>query len=85
MRTILLGLTLLLFGTLTAQTNHSSSAKADSHFNLANEVSLLQSIRGNWFRADMANQWEYGIYNSVCILQNRICTNKSIRKQGQTR
>lgn len=81
MKTILLGIALLLSGTLTAQTNHSPSAKTDTHFNLANEASLLQSIRGNWFRADIANQWEYGIYDSICILQNRIYTNKSIRKQ----
>lgn len=84
MKTILLGIALLLSGTLAAQTNHSPSVKTDSSFNLANEASLLQSIRGNWFRADAANQWEYGIYDSVCILQNRIFTTKSIRKQGNS-
>lgn len=66
MRTILLGIALLLSGTLIAQTNTSPPS----------------SIRGNWFRTDIPNEWEYGIYDSVCILQNRIFTNKSINKQG---
>ena len=67
MRTILLSIALLLSGISTASSN---------------EVSLHQFIRGNWNRVDN-NQWEYGIYDSVCIIQNRMCTTKSIKKQGE--
>lgn len=81
MRTILLSFALLLCGASIAQNNNSFPAQtANSH--LTGETSPLQSIRGNWFRADIPNQWEYGIYDSVCIIQNRMFTNKSIYKQG---
>ena len=82
MKTILLSLTLLLSGISTAQTINDSPVKTAGNSHLANETSLLQSIRGNWFRADIPNQWEYGIYDSVCIIQNRMFTHKSIRKLG---
>ena len=81
MRTILLSFVLLLSGVLTAQTACSSPAQTADNTHITNETPLLQSIRGNWFRADIPNQWEYGIYDSVCIIQNRMFTNKSIHKR----
>ena len=44
----------------------------------------LETIKGNWYKADVTNQWEYGIYDSISIIQNRIFTNKSIRKKGKS-
>lgn len=82
MKTILLSLALLLSGISTAQNINDSPVKTAGNSHLTNETSLLQSIRGNWFRADIPNQWEYGIYDSVCIIQNRMFTHKSIRKLG---
>lgn len=85
MRTILLSITFLLSAILTAQTNNSSLDKTASGngSNLTNEASLLQAIRGNWFRADAPNEWEYGIYEPVCIMQNRMFVTKGISKQGE--
>lgn len=82
MKTILLSLALLLSGVSSAQILNSSPVQTTDSPHLTNATSLLQSIRGNWFRADSPNQWEYGIYDSVCIIQNRMFTNKSIHKQG---
>ena len=81
MRTILLSFVLLLSGVSTAQTVYSFPPQTADNMHITNETSLLQSIRGNWFRADIPNQWEYGIYDSVCIIQNRMFTNKSIHKR----
>ena len=39
-------------------------------------VSPLAAIKGNWFKADDLNTWEYGIYDSVTIMDNRIFTNE---------
>lgn len=44
----------------------------------------LETIKGNWYKADITNQWEYGIYDSISIVQNRIFINKSIRKKGKS-
>ena len=46
-------------------------------------VSPLAAIKGNWFKADDLNTWEYGIYDSVTIMDNRIFTNENIRKKGK--
>ena len=46
-------------------------------------VSPLAAIKGNWFKADDLNAWEYGIYDSVTIMDNRIFTNENIRKKGK--
>ena len=46
-------------------------------------VSPLATIKGNWFKADDLNAWEYGIYDSVTIMDNRIFTNENIRKKGK--
>ena len=46
-------------------------------------VSPLTAIKGNWFKADDLNTWEYGIYDSVTIMDNRIFTNENIRKKGK--
>lgn len=81
MRTILVSFALLLSVVSTAQTINSSLVQETVNSHLTSETSPLQSIRGNWFRADNPNQWEYGIYDSVCIIQNRIFTNRSIHKQ----
>ena len=81
MRTILVSFALLLSAVSTAQTINSSPVQETVNSHLTSETSPLQSIRGNWFRADNPNQWEYGIYDSVCIIQNRIFINKSIHKQ----
>ena len=42
------------------------------------------AIRGNWYRADISNRWEYGIYDSISIIHNRIFVNESIRKKGKS-
>lgn len=42
---------------------------------------LLKSIRGNWYRTNSPGNWEYGIYDSITIMQNRIYANKSIQKR----
>ncbi len=81
MRTILVSFALLLSAVSTAQTINSSPVQETANSHLTSETSPLQSIRGNWFRADNPNQWEYGIYDSISIIQNRIFTNRSIRKQ----
>lgn len=82
MKTILASFALLLSVVSTAQTINGSPAQTTGNAHFTNETSPLQSIRGNWFRADIPNQWEYGIYDSVCIIQNRMFTNKSIHKRG---
>ena len=45
--------------------------------------SPLESIKGNWFSATQPNTWEYGIYDSITILKNRIYKNENIRKKGK--
>lgn len=82
MKTILASFALLLSVVSTAQTINGSPVQTTGNAHFTNETSPLQSIRGNWFRADIPNQWEYGIYDSVCIIQNRMFTNKSIHKRG---
>lgn len=47
------------------------------------KISPLQEVKGNWYRADASNKWEYGVYDSVSIMNNRIFTNESIRKKGK--
>lgn len=47
------------------------------------KASPLKSIKGNWYSADHLNRWEYGIYDSICIIQNRFFTNESIRQKGK--
>ncbi len=46
-------------------------------------VSPLVAIKGNWFKTDDLNAWEYGIYDSVTIMNNRIFTNETVRKKGK--
>lgn len=46
-------------------------------------ASPLTAISGNWFSTDESNAWEYGIYDSICIMNNRIYSNESIRKKGK--
>lgn len=46
-------------------------------------ASPLTAIKGNWFGTDDLNNWEYGIYDSVTIMNNRIYTNENIRKKGK--
>ena len=43
----------------------------------------LAAVKGNWFKTDGSGQWEYGIYDSITIMNNRIYTNESIRKKGK--
>lgn len=43
----------------------------------------LADIKGNWFKTDGSSTWEYGVYDSVTIMNNRIYTNESIRKKGK--
>lgn len=45
--------------------------------------SLLETIKGNWHKADSSNNWEYGVYDSVTIAHNRIYTHEGIRKKGK--
>ena len=44
-------------------------------------VTLLEHIRGNWYAADESNQWICGVFDSVVIINNRIYTNREIRKK----
>ena len=48
-----------------------------------NKISPLESIKGNWYKTDSSNTWEYGIYDSLTIMNNRIYVNRSIRKKGK--
>lgn len=43
--------------------------------------SPLEAVRGNWYADGEAGRWEFGIYDSITIMQNRIYTNESIRKK----
>lgn len=45
--------------------------------------SPMAAIKGNWFKTDGSGTWAYGIYDSICILNNRIYTPESIRKRGK--
>lgn len=45
--------------------------------------SPLKDIKGNWYLTDSSGAWEYGIYDSITIMKNRIYTNESIRKKGK--
>lgn len=47
------------------------------------DVSPLAAIKGNWFKTDGSGSWEYGIYDSISILNNRIYINENIRKKGK--
>ena len=48
------------------------------------KTSPIESIKGNWYRVDIPNRWEYGIYDSISILHNRIFRNETIRKKGKS-
>lgn len=45
------------------------------------DSSPLATIKGNWFKTDGSGSWEYGVYDSISILNNRIYTNENIRKR----
>ncbi len=47
------------------------------------KIPLLAAIKGNWFKTDNPGRWEYGIYDSITIMNNRIYTNESVRKKGK--
>lgn len=47
------------------------------------KVNPLESIKGNWFSTEQPNKWEFGIYDSISIMQNRIYRNENIRKKGK--
>lgn len=47
------------------------------------KIPPLAAIKGNWFKTDNSGRWEYGIYDSITIMNNRIYTNESIRKKGK--
>ena len=47
------------------------------------KIPPLAAIKGNWFKTDNPGRWEYGIYDSITIMNNRIYTNESIRKKGK--
>ena len=47
------------------------------------DSSPLATIKGNWFKTDGSGSWEYGVYDSISILNNRIYTNENIRKKGK--
>lgn len=49
----------------------------------AGKVNPLESIKGNWFSTEQPNKWEFGIYDSISIMQNRIYRNENIRKKGK--
>lgn len=46
-------------------------------------TSPLANVRGNWFKADATSAWEYGVYDSITIMNNRIYANENIRKKGK--
>lgn len=47
------------------------------------QTSPLATVKGNWFRMDGSGSWEYGVYDSISILNNRIYTHENIRKKGK--
>lgn len=47
-------------------------------------ASTLNNLKGNWYRTNNSRKWEYGIYDSITIMQNRIYTNESIRRKRKT-
>lgn len=47
------------------------------------QTSPLATIKGNWFSMDGSGSWEYGVYDSISILNNRIYTHENIRKKGK--
>ena len=47
------------------------------------DSSPLATIKGNWFKTDGSGSWQYGVYDSISILNNRIYTNENIRKKGK--
>lgn len=47
------------------------------------DISPLATVKGNWFRTDGSGSWEYGFYDSISILNNRIYTYENIRKKGK--
>lgn len=49
--------------------------------NIGSKQSLLEQIKGNWFRDDSSNKWEYGIYDSLVIANNRLYTYSQIRSK----
>lgn len=46
-------------------------------------TSPLANVRGNWFKTDATSAWEYGIYDSITIMNNRIYANENIQKKGK--
>lgn len=46
-------------------------------------TSPLATVKGNWFRKDGSGSWEYGVYDSLSILNNRIYIYENIRKKGK--
>lgn len=46
-------------------------------------TSPLANVRGNWFKTDATSAWEYGVYDSITFMNNRIYTNENIRKKGK--
>lgn len=46
-------------------------------------ASPLAGIKGNWFGTDDFNAWEFGIYDSITIMNNRIYSNEDILKKGK--
>ncbi|WP_270547439.1 TlpA family protein disulfide reductase [Bacteroides ovatus] len=47
------------------------------------DSSPLATIKCNWFKTDGSGSWEYGVYDSISILNNRIYINENIRKKGK--
>lgn len=89
MRIILLGLLFILSGSITAQTadikpGKTSSTCTNKTDDTEQQTSLPESFKGNWFSAEQPNKWEYGIYDSITIMQNRIFKNINIciKKEG---
>lgn len=76
----------------TTKVIHFLSPSANSEINIydisletpkKNQISPLESIKGNWYKTDIPDHWAYGVYDSITIIHNMIFKNADIRKKGK--
>lgn len=48
------------------------------------EKNLLDVIKGNWLSTDSSNEWTFGFYDSLAIMNNRIYQYETIQKKGKS-
>lgn len=47
------------------------------------EQNPLDAIKGNWLTADTYNEWGFGFYDSLAIMENQFYQYEAIRKRGK--